>query len=153
MAATDVAVGDAGDWKVERLQPDDAEALCPLQIEAGWNQVAADWEIFRELGTVHAARVDTRVVATAATLPYGPFAWISMVLVTGEQRRRQLGTRLLKRCVDALRAQGCVPVLDATPAGRPVDDPVTDCLPSLVQVTVWKMVPGLDLVVVSRPGF
>jgi len=95
----------------------DAEALVR---EAGWNQVAADWEIFRELGTVHAARVDTRVVATAATLPYGPFAWISMVLVTGEQRRRQLGTRLLKRCVDALRAQGCVPVLDATPAGRPL---------------------------------
>jgi len=41
----------------------------------------------------------------------------------------------------------------AAPAGRPVDDPVADRLPSLVQVTVRKMVPGLDLVVVSRPGF
>jgi len=95
----------------------DAEALVR---EAGWNQVATDWEIFRELGTVHAARVDKRVVATAATLPYGQFAWISMVLVTGEQRRRNLGTRLLKHCIDALRAQGRVPVLDATPAGRPL---------------------------------
>ena len=95
----------------------DAEALVR---EAGWNQVAADWEIFRALGTVHAARVAKRVVATAATLPYGQFAWISMVLVAGDQRRRNLGTQLLKRCIDALRNQDRVPVLDATPAGRPL---------------------------------
>ena len=87
--------------------------------EAGWNQVAADWEIFRALGTVYAARVSGRVVATAATLPYGEFAWISMVLVAGEQRRN-LGTQLLKRCIADLREQGRVPVLDATPAGRPL---------------------------------
>ena len=31
----------------------DAEALVR---EAGWNQVAADWEIFRALGTVYVAR-------------------------------------------------------------------------------------------------
>jgi GNAT superfamily N-acetyltransferase len=95
----------------------DAEALVR---EAGWNQVAADWEIFRALGTVYAARAGGRVVATAATLPYGEFAWISMVLVTGEQRRRGLGTRLLKRCIAALNEAGCVPVLDATPDGRPL---------------------------------
>ena len=95
----------------------DAEALVR---EAGWNQVAADWEIFRALGTVYAARAGGRVVATAATLPYGEFAWISMVLVAGEQRRRGLGTRLLKRCIDALDETGRVPVLDATPAGRPL---------------------------------
>jgi len=95
----------------------DAEALVR---EAGWNQVAADWEIFRALGTVFAARAKQRVVATAAILPYGQFAWISMVLVAGEQRRRNLGTRLLHRCIDALQEQGRVPVLDATPAGRPL---------------------------------
>src|SRR4029079_3928783 len=89
----------------------DAEALVR---EAGWNQVAADWEIFRALGTVHAARSGGRVVATAATLPYGTFAWISMVLVAGEQRRHGLGTALLKRCIAALNEAGCVPVLDAT---------------------------------------
>jgi GNAT superfamily N-acetyltransferase len=95
----------------------DAEALVR---EAGWNQVAADWEIFRALGTVYAGRAGGRVVATAATLPYGEFAWISMVLVTGEHRRRGLGTRLLKRCIAALNDAGCVPVLDATPDGRPL---------------------------------
>jgi GNAT superfamily N-acetyltransferase len=95
----------------------DAEALVRA---AGWNQVPADWEIFRDLGTVFVAREDGRVIATAATLPYGKFAWISMVLVLPEHRRRSLGTKLLKRCVAALDEKGCVPVLDATPAGRPI---------------------------------
>lgn len=95
----------------------DAEALVRA---AGWNQVTADWEIFRKLGTVFVARDNGRVIATAATLPYGHFAWISMVLVLPEHRRRSLGTRLLKRCVAALDEMGCVPVLDATPAGRPI---------------------------------
>jgi GNAT superfamily N-acetyltransferase len=95
----------------------DAEALVR---EAGWNQVAADWEIFRALGTVFTVRVDQRVVATAAILPYGEFAWVSMVLVAGEQRRQGLGTQLLERCIATLREQHRVPVLDATPAGRPL---------------------------------
>ena len=95
----------------------DAEALVR---EAGWNQVAADWETFRALGTVFAARASGRVVATAAILPYGPFAWVSMVLVQSEQRRHGLGTKLLKRCIAALSEQGRVPLLDATPAGRPL---------------------------------
>ncbi|AMN43415.1 GNAT family N-acetyltransferase [Rhodoplanes sp. Z2-YC6860] len=95
----------------------DAEALVR---EAGWNQVPADWEIFLALGTIHAARVGARVVATAATLPYGEFAWISLVLVNGEYRRHGLGTRLLKRCIEQLKSRGCIPVLDATPAGQPL---------------------------------
>ena len=49
MAATDAA-GAAAPWPIERLQPDDAEGLCPLSIEAGWNQVAADWRLMLTLG-------------------------------------------------------------------------------------------------------
>jgi GNAT superfamily N-acetyltransferase len=97
----------------------DAEALV---TEAGWNQIAADWRAFLELGTVYAIRTRAgRVIATAATLPYGGrFAWISMVLVAGEFRRRGLATLLLNRCVDDVVSQGLIPVLDATPAGREV---------------------------------
>jgi ribosomal protein S18 acetylase RimI-like enzyme len=97
----------------------DAETLV---CEAGWNQVAADWRIFLELGTIYAVRnSDHRVVATAAILPYsGHFAWISMVLVAGDYRRRGLATRLLGRCVTDLASRGLVPVVDATPAGRKV---------------------------------
>ena len=93
--------------------------------EAGWNQVAADWRIFLELGTVYAVRAGERVIATAATLPYGgKCAWISMVLVAGDHRRRGLATRLLRRCIDDVLATGLVPVLDATPAGRAVYRPL-----------------------------
>lgn len=112
------------DCEIGRLTPaelPDAEALV---AEAGWNQVAADWRIFLDLGTVYAVRADGRVVATAATLPYGQCAWISMVLVAGRHRRRGLATRLLNRCIADVTALGLVPVLDATPAGRTVYGPL-----------------------------
>jgi GNAT superfamily N-acetyltransferase len=100
----------------------DAEALV---AEAGWNQVAADWRMFLEFGTVYAVRAEGRVVATAATLPYGGrCAWISMVLVAGDHRRKGLATRLLRGCIDDVLAAGLVPVLDATPAGRTVYQPL-----------------------------
>ena len=93
-----------------------------LVAEAGWNQVEADWRIFLEQGRCYAvAGEDAGLVATAATLPYGgEFGWISMVLVRGTHRGRGIATRLLKRCIDSLSASGATPVLDATPAGRPV---------------------------------
>jgi GNAT superfamily N-acetyltransferase len=100
----------------------DAEALV---AEAGWNQIAADWRMFLEFGTVYAVRAEGRVVATAATLPYGGrCAWISMVLVAADHRRKGLATRLLRRCIDDVLAAGLVPVLDATPAGRTVYHPL-----------------------------
>jgi GNAT superfamily N-acetyltransferase len=100
---------------------DDAQALV---AEAGWNQVGADWRIFLDFGTVYAVRAGGRVVATAATLPYGRCAWISMVLVASSYRRRGLATRLLHRCIADIQAAGLVPVLDATPAGRTVYAPL-----------------------------
>jgi GNAT superfamily N-acetyltransferase len=92
----------------------DAEGLVR---EAGWNQVAADWRIFLELGSVYAVRDSAgRVIATAATIPYGGrVAWISMVLVAGDYRGRGIATRLLRRCVDDCVDRRLQPVLDATP--------------------------------------
>src|SRR5258708_2708354 len=81
--------------------------------------------MFRELGIVHAAGAEGGVVATAAMLPYGGrCAWISMVLVAADHRRKGLATRLLRGCIDDVRAAGLVPVLDATPAGRTVYQPL-----------------------------
>jgi len=117
MAHSDPALAQESPLREAEL--DQAEALVR---EADWNQVAADWRIFIDLGTVYAVRNSTdRVVATAATLPYGGrFAWISMVLVKAEYRRQGLALRLLDRCVHDITANGLMPVLDATPAGRTV---------------------------------
>src|SRR5258705_1263256 len=47
-----------------------------------------------------------------------------MVLVAADHRRKGLATRLLRRCIDDVLAAGLVPVLDATPAGRTVYQPL-----------------------------
>jgi GNAT superfamily N-acetyltransferase len=105
------------------LRPSDIAAALRLSAEAGWNQVAADWQIFLDLGEAYglATRGDGRLIATAATLPHGKsFAWISMVLVAADCRRRGLAGWLLRYCIDRLLDRRLVPVLDATPAGRAV---------------------------------
>jgi GNAT superfamily N-acetyltransferase len=104
------------------LRDDDLNAALALSREAGWNQVAADWRIFLELGrAICLTRGAGPPIATAAMLPYaGNFAWISMVLVTAAERRRGLARWLLRHCVDDLLARNLVPALDATPAGRAV---------------------------------
>jgi GNAT superfamily N-acetyltransferase len=103
------------------LHERDLDAALALSWEAGWNQVAADWKIFLELGSAICLTRDDRPIATAATLPYsGDFAWISMVLVTAAERRHGLARWLLRHCVDDLLSRKLVPALDATPAGRTV---------------------------------
>src|ERR1700752_5348427 len=116
MANSDLAIG-----RLALTELPDAEALV---AEAGWNQVAADWRMFLDFGTAYAVRAQGRVVATAAWVPYGACAWISMVLVTAGERRRGLATRLLHRCIADVTAAGLVPVLDATPAGAKVYAPL-----------------------------
>jgi len=106
----------------QSLTPSELDDVGALVREARWNQLAADWRIFIEFGRLYAVYSDAgRIIATTATLPYGGrFAWISMVLVAGEYRRRGLATALLRRAMAGLAAAKLVPVLDATPDGRAV---------------------------------
>ena len=107
---------------VERLTHSDLSGGLALSDAAGWNQTADDWALFVERGHALGSRGGTSgLIATAAALPYeGGVGWISMVLVAAAFRHRGLATGLLGDCIDALRAAGRVPVLDATPAGAPV---------------------------------
>src|SRR5580704_10324482 len=92
-----------------------------LSEEAGWNQNAADWEVFLRYGTVLGFSIGDRLVATAAALPYGDtFGWISMVLVTAEWRRHGLATRLVAACTALLRDAGRAALLDAAPAATAI---------------------------------
>lgn len=104
------------------LSPSELGDLSALVTEANWNQLAADWRVFIEQGRLYVAHTAAgRIVASTATLPYGGrFAWISMVLVGGEYRRRGLATALLRQAMDELAAARLTPVLDATPDGRAV---------------------------------
>jgi GNAT superfamily N-acetyltransferase len=112
----------AGLPSIVALQAADAAALCPLSLEAGWNQVAEDWRLMLTLGEGFGARArDGRWIGSALTLPLGPrLAWISMVLVTKPARGQGLGSALLSASLAAAEASGRVPGLDATEFGRPI---------------------------------
>ncbi len=116
-----MAITDAAEILVigpERL----AEAQA-LSDEAGWNEGGDDWLMMLRQGRTFglAGESGGRLVATALALPYAAeIGWISMVLVTAAARRQGIASRLMQRCLDELRGRGLLPLLDATPAGRPV---------------------------------
>lgn len=92
-----------------------------LSFLIGWNQTPRDWSLFLRDGAVRA--IDDGQEALAATAAYirygGDLAWISMVLVRPDQRRRGHATALMRWAVKALGGTRCA-ALDATPAGREV---------------------------------
>lgn len=99
----------------------DAQAGLMLSTEAGWNQNETDWRFFLSQGVVFGMRDGARLVATAALLPYSANnAWISMVLVTADFRRRGIATKLVDSCLDVATRRGLTTWLDATPAGATV---------------------------------
>jgi GNAT superfamily N-acetyltransferase len=111
---------------IVQLGPDDALAGLALSTEAQWNQNEADWRFFLTEGIVFGIRDDGgHLIATAALLPYtSGNAWISMVLVTANWRRRGLATKLVDACLDLAIKQGLTTWLDATPAGAGVYGPL-----------------------------
>jgi GNAT superfamily N-acetyltransferase len=118
-------MSDFPELALKPLSPADAQEAETLVREAGWNQTSADWRLMIEngdaVGFFTAQGPSRRLIATALSLPFGAeFAWISMVLVARQWRRRGLASALLKDRIGAIRARGMVPVLDATEAGRQV---------------------------------
>ncbi len=108
-------------FSTDRLNPIPLDATCIsramlLSEEAGWNQTAADWQMFFTQGTVLGFVIGDCLVATCAVLPYGcEFGWLSMVLVTAEWRRRGLASRLVATSASLLRDSGRAVLLDAAP--------------------------------------
>lgn len=102
------------------LTEGDLPRAAALSAACGWNQVVPDWRLFLRHGRARGlddGHPDS-LAATAAVLPYGPdLAWISMVLVRPDLRRRGLATALMRWALDALPGRRCL-ALDATPEGR-----------------------------------
>ena len=95
---------------------------------AGWNQSLEDWKrLLRHAPHgCFVAEWNGRPAGTATTTIHSKdLAWIGMVLVDPDLRRRGIGTALLMRCIEHLRRSGvgCIK-LDATPLGRQVYGPL-----------------------------
>jgi GNAT superfamily N-acetyltransferase len=102
----------------------DVPAGLRLKDLAGWNQTAGDWNRFLDASPegCFVAEENGLVCGTATTISYANrFAWIGMVLVDPEHRKRGIGTQLLKKTIEYLDQQKIPTMkLDATPQGRPL---------------------------------
>ena len=106
---------------IRPLTPSDIPAGVALCRAARWNQTERDWQFMLANAPDGAiGAVDEGVViGTGVTVPYGPFTWISMVLVHPGWRSRGIGTGLLEQGLELL-PESIVARLDATPAGEPL---------------------------------
>lgn len=106
------------------MTPIDIAGGMRLKTAAGWNQTEADWRRFLDSdpeGTF-VAEFSGRIVGTVATIIYeNRIAWIGMMLVDPEFRRRGVGEGLMRMALDHLRFRRIAVIgLDATPMGRPL---------------------------------
>ena len=112
--------------RIRPLRLDEVPAAVKLSASAQWNQHADDWAMMLRLGQGwgidaldDAGRL--QLAASVIVLPYGrDFAWVSMVLVLPDFRRRGFAQQLLRHALTHLQGQGRFAVLDATPAGHAV---------------------------------
>jgi GNAT superfamily N-acetyltransferase len=100
----------------------DLAGCLALSKSANWNQNAADWRLMLASGRGWGVTLsDGTLAASTIVLPYGgKFAWVSMVLVLPEHRRKGLATRLLRKALAENSTSGLASILDATPAGHEV---------------------------------
>jgi GNAT superfamily N-acetyltransferase len=92
-----------------------------LSRSACWNQNEADWRLMLGFGRGWGLALDDGTLAASTlVLPYNGFAWVAMVLVHLEHRKKGFATRLLRVALAEMQAQKRIALLDATPAGHEV---------------------------------
>jgi GNAT superfamily N-acetyltransferase len=91
-----------------------------LSRAARWNQNENDWRLMLGFGHGWGVEEDGTLAASTLVLPYDGFAWVAMVLVLPEHRKKGFATRLLRTSISFLKRNNKIPILDATPAGREV---------------------------------
>ena len=108
---------------IRLLFESDIPAAMKLKEAAGWNQTEADWGRLLKLepnGCFAAIENDHLVGTTTITTYEDELAWIGMVLVDPQHRRRGIATRLIETALAYLDGKVAVVKLDATAEGSPV---------------------------------
>lgn len=112
-----------GRIEIRLLGQSDIPAAMQLKELARWNQTETDWHRLLQLepsGCFGAFR-DGSLVGTTTTTTYDrELAWIGMVLVSPENRRRGIATQLIKTALEYLSGKVRTVKLDATPEGQTV---------------------------------
>jgi predicted N-acetyltransferase YhbS len=130
--------------EVRLLREADIPAALRLKELALWNQTENDWRRLLRLqpSGCFCATIGDKLVATTTTTTYGrELAWIGMVLVDPECRRRGIATKLMHAALDYLiQADVATIKLDATPDGRLVYESLEFKVDSLIER--WEGVAG-----------
>ncbi|MBD3627337.1 GNAT family N-acetyltransferase [Cyclobacterium sp.] len=104
------------------MQQEDLPAVMDLKTAEGWNQTQTDWELFL---THHpdlclVARLEEKTVGTVSAFAFeNKLAWIGMMLVHRQFRRKGISKRLMREVIHRLNFCQTIK-LDATPAGQAV---------------------------------
>jgi GNAT superfamily N-acetyltransferase len=108
---------------IRKMVMDDLAPAYELSVLAGWNQTPADWRRLLELqpgGCFVMADAKT-IFGTVTTTQFDTIAWIGMILVHPEWRRRGIAGGLLDCAIHYLKSNGVEVIrLDATPEGKQV---------------------------------
>lgn len=109
---------------IRGMREEDLPFANSVRAIANWNQTQTDWQRLLTLNPegCFVAEWNGSPAGTATTTRFGPnLAWIGMLLVHPQFRRRGIARALLQACVDHLADIPCVK-LDATPLGKPLYD-------------------------------
>ena len=127
---------DVNPMEIRLLRESDIAAAMGLKRAAGWNQTEADWRTLlqHEPNGCFAAVLDDQLVGTTTTTCYGSeLAWIGMVLVRPDQRRKGIATKLLETALKYLDAKVSTVKLDATADGKHVYERIGFEVESLIE--------------------
>ena len=109
---------------IRPLEKDDLTFADSIRAAAGWNQTIADWRrlLSHEPEGCFLGEWEGAPAGVVTTTRYGnELAWIGMMLVHSEYRRRGIATALMDAAIEYLRSKkvSCIK-LDATPDGAKV---------------------------------
>jgi len=114
--------------EIRLLTEEHINAGLRLSKLACWNQTESDWRrlLKHDPQGGFIACLNNHVLGTTTSTAYGTdLAWIGMVLVDPECRRRGIATQLVQETLRSLCSRGVKTIkLDATPAGQPVYAPL-----------------------------
>lgn len=109
---------------IRPLEKDDLTFADEIRASAGWNQMAPDWRRFlsHEPEGCFLGEWDGTPAGVVTTIRYGnELAWIGMMLVHPDYRRRGVASALMDGAIDYLRSKNAACIkLDATPEGAQV---------------------------------
>jgi predicted GNAT family N-acyltransferase len=110
------------EFYIREMQVEDLDEAMALKSAEGWNQTRSDWELIM-INNPHLCLVavaEDRVIATVTAFSYeDTFAWIGMMLVDRQFRRKGISIKLMLEIIQRLGKKQTIR-LDATPAGQMV---------------------------------